>query len=78
MNPHRRTPTAPSRQRVYQFHHLGRASKTILYHPISPCNTLVLGQDDCKVLPKLLMVSLSNHVRLEPSSFDKLRMSGRW
>ena len=33
-------------------------------------------QDDCKVLPKLLMVSLSNHVRLEPASFDKLRM--RW
>ena len=24
-----------------------------------------------------LMVSLSNHERLEPASFDKLRMSGR-
>ena len=31
-------------------------------------------QDDCQAFPKLLMVSLSNHVRLEPASFDKLRM----
>ena len=33
-------------------------------------------QDDCKVQFKLLMVSLSNHERLERASFDKLRMNG--
>ena len=32
-------------------------------------------QDDCKIFSKPLMVSLSNHQRLERSSFDKLRMT---
>ena len=32
LNPHRRMPTAPSRPRVYQFHHLGLAVRWILYH----------------------------------------------
>ena len=32
LNPHRRMPTAPSRPRVYQFHHLGLAARRILYH----------------------------------------------
>ena len=33
-------------------------------------------QDDFQVHPKSVMVSLSNHGRLEQASFDKLRMSG--
>ena len=33
------------------------------------------GQDDCKVFFYPLMVSLSNHRRIERASFDKLRMS---
>ena len=32
LNPHRRMPTAPSRPRVYQFHHLGLAVRCTLYH----------------------------------------------
>ena len=32
-------------------------------------------QDDCKVYFEPLMVSLSNHERLAPASFDKLRTS---
>ena len=34
MNPHRLTPTAPSRPRVYQFHHLGLSvpCAPVLYH----------------------------------------------
>ena len=32
LNPHRRTPTAPSRPRVYQFHHLGPPKRCLLYH----------------------------------------------
>ena len=33
-------------------------------------------QDDCKVFPDPIMVSLSNHRRLGRASFDKLRTSG--
>ena len=33
-----------------------------------------MPQGLCKVYPKLLMVSLSNHEWLNPASFDKLRM----
>ena len=32
-------------------------------------------QDDCKVSPNHIMVSLSNHRQLGQASFDKLRMS---
>ena len=35
---------------------------------------LPLHQDDCKVSSNPLMVSLSNHRRIERASFDKLRM----
>ena len=33
------------------------------------------NQDDCKVFPNHIMVSLSNHRQLGQASFDKLRMS---
>ena len=38
LNPHRLTPTTPSRWRVYQFHHLGRQLyfTTGLYHSPAP------------------------------------------
>ena len=35
LNPHRRKPTAPSRPRVYQFHHLGLSVRQTLYHVMS-------------------------------------------
>ena len=35
----------------------------------------LVAQDDCKVFFYPLMVSLSNHRRIERASFDKLRMS---